>query len=659
MRTHPAHPSSSPFRALFPHFCRAAALGLSVAAFAAETEEKPVTLPDFDAVATPLAALPASDRYAGAVTTIGEQQLRDLAPLDFASALRRSPGVTITRYNQVGAFGGSEGGAVYLRGLGASRPGGEIKTTFDGVPKLNGIFNHPLLDLLSLDAAAAIHVHHRATPLEFGNAFGVVNIETPRVATEGSRARASVAGGSFGTFTESVAYGAKRGGTDYYFAQGYRRSDGARPDSDGELSNWFFRIGQELNEHWALSYRVNHGDNLTTDPGVDYPLSGVASTKGETYETKDWLHLAVLEWNYERVSGSIRAYLNEGEGNWTRRQFSRNSDSLNDWRLHGVRWRETLRLWEGGELLAGADFDVERGTSRSVPVTGATTQFGPDTTRLFSPYAGVSHGFRFGEVSVTPSAGVRYYDHDELGTQWSPQAGLVVAAGHTEVRAGFSRAVNFPGLEVRAISAFSPALGSTWRSLDPEEAEQWEVAVRHAFGGGAAASVTLFRNDVSNRYVIVAPPPPPPRYANVGAYRTEGVEVAGEYAPRATLKFFAGATLLRANRDDVPYVPETTLNGGVNWSPGNGWQVSVDAAYVSGMHIASLGRSTTAANPRTVGAQFALNARVARRFALGADGRTRLEVFVAGENLTDRDFAYTPGYPIPGINGIFGVRFER
>jgi len=625
---------------------------------AAQTPEPPVRLPDFDAVATPLAALPASDRYAGAVTTIGEQQLRDLAPLDFASALRRSPGVTITRYNQVGAFGGAEGGAVYLRGLGASRPGGEIKTTFDGVPKLNGVFNHPLLDLLSLDAAAAIHVHHRATPLEFGNTFGAVNIETPRIATEGSRARASVAGGSFGTFTESVAYGAKRGGTDYYFAQGFRRSDGARPDSDGELNNWFFRIGQDLNEHWALSYRVNRSDNLTTDPGLNWQLSGLASTKGETYESQDWLHLAVLEWAYKRASGSIRAYLNEGEGNWTRRQFSRNDDSLNDWRLHGVRWRETLRLWEGGELLAGADLDAERGTSRAVSFTGATTQFGPATTRLFSSYAGVSHEAVVGGVRVVPSAGVRYYDHDTLGAEWSPQAGVVATAGRTEVRAGFSRAVNFPGLEVRALSTFIPALGTSWQRLDAETAEQWELAVRHDFGG-AVASVTLFRNDVSARYVIAFPPPPPPRYTNLGATRTQGAEFSVEAPIGARAKVFAGATFLDADPGSTPYAPDQSYTAGANWTPAAGWQVSVDAAYVSRMHVASLGRSATAFNPLTVGAQFSLNARIARRFALGADGRTRLEVFVAGENLTDRDFAYTPGYPMPGINGTLGVRFER
>ena len=44
--------------------------------------------------------------------------------------------------------GGDEGGAVYVRGLGASRPGSEIKTYVDGIPFYMGVWNHALLDLL-------------------------------------------------------------------------------------------------------------------------------------------------------------------------------------------------------------------------------------------------------------------------------------------------------------------------------------------------------------------------------------------------------------------------------------------------------------------------------------------------------------------------------
>jgi iron complex outermembrane receptor protein len=69
-------------------------------------------------------------------------------------------------------------------------------------------------------------------------------------------------------------------------------------------------------------------------------------------------------------------------------------------------------------------------------------------------------------------------------------------------------------------------------------------------------------------------------------------------------------------------------------------------------------RFSSAANPYTVGAHFLLNARLARRFVWGSTGAHRAEAYLAGENLTDRRFAYQLGYPIPGINGMLGLRLE-
>jgi hypothetical protein len=77
------------------------------------------------------------------------------------------------------------------------------------------------------------------------------------------------------------------------------------------------------------------------------------------------------------------------------------------------------------------------------------------------------------------------------------------------------------------------------------------------------------------------------------------------------------------------------------------------------MHVSSVGRSVGAVNPVRVGPQFLLNARLARRFSWGAGDAQRGEIYLSGENLTDRAFAYTPGYPIPGINWMLGFRFER
>ena len=77
------------------------------------------------------------NRYGSQVTVVTEQQIKDLNAQDLTSALRRVPGVVISRHNPIGSFGGGEGGAVFIRGHGSSRPGAEIQPCSTGYPNLS------------------------------------------------------------------------------------------------------------------------------------------------------------------------------------------------------------------------------------------------------------------------------------------------------------------------------------------------------------------------------------------------------------------------------------------------------------------------------------------------------------------------------------------
>ena len=41
----------------------------------------------------------------------------NLNAADLGTALRRTPGVNISRYNPIGSFGGAEGGGIFIRGM--------------------------------------------------------------------------------------------------------------------------------------------------------------------------------------------------------------------------------------------------------------------------------------------------------------------------------------------------------------------------------------------------------------------------------------------------------------------------------------------------------------------------------------------------------------
>ena len=110
------------------------------------------------------------------------------------------PGLTISRYNPIGSYGGGDGGAVFVRGQGSGRPGAEIATSVDGIPKLVGVWTHPLLDLLSVDLVQQVDVYKGAQPVLLGNmAFASVDLVPRRRQAEGLGGRATLAYGSFDT----------------------------------------------------------------------------------------------------------------------------------------------------------------------------------------------------------------------------------------------------------------------------------------------------------------------------------------------------------------------------------------------------------------------------------------------------------------------------
>ena len=183
--------------------------------------------------ATPIIEGNERDRYGGEKTVVSEEQMEDLNAQDLTTALRRTPGVNISRYNMIGAFGGATGGGVFIRGMGASRPGAEIKTFIDGVPMFMSVWNHPLLDLMSIDSAESVEVYKSPQPYMFGNALAVVNIVPKVKTTEGFVTKFSFSGGAHETYVAKGEQGGKVGYFDYYVGGGYRTSDGHRENSDG------------------------------------------------------------------------------------------------------------------------------------------------------------------------------------------------------------------------------------------------------------------------------------------------------------------------------------------------------------------------------------------------------------------------------------------
>jgi len=276
---------------------------------AAADVDSVVSLPEIVVAGTPIIAGNSLTPLAGEVTSVTEGQIAELNAQDLQSALRETPGVVVTHYDPVGSFGGGEGGAVFIRGMGSSRPGAEIQLAIDGIANYNSLWTHPLLDMLSVDIAQRIDVYKGAQPVLYGNmAFAVVDLTTKRLATPGSATSLETAYGSFGTWVEVVEQGGKAGNLDYYLLQSFRSSDGDRPQSAGKLRNLVGRIGYALNPNWEAHVVFNRTDNWADDPGPSPGLvpGSQVFTNGR-FDDDDYLSVATLANNYDGAEGHMKA----------------------------------------------------------------------------------------------------------------------------------------------------------------------------------------------------------------------------------------------------------------------------------------------------------------------------------------------------------------
>ena len=78
-------------------------------------------------------------------------------------------------------------------------------------------------------------------------------------------------------------------------------------------------------------------------------------------------------------------------------------------------------------------------------------------------------------------------------------------------------------------------------------------------------------------------------------------------------------------------------------------QAYVDGQWIDSMYVLN---PRYASVQKSVDAYFLLNAR------LSYDITRHVEVFAVGENLTDADYEFRPGYPLPGISGTIGLEIK-
>jgi iron complex outermembrane receptor protein len=562
------------------------------------------------------------------------------------------PGVSISRYNMVGNYGGGDGGAVFVRGHGSGRPGGELSTMVDGIPRFNGFWTHPLMDLMSLDVADHIEVQKSPRPVTNGNmSFGAVNVLTRRMDQQGTVTRVNTSLGSHATVLGRLSHGGHQGRLDYLLVASHRQSDGHRTNADGETESLYAKVGYRIDEQWDLSVLANKTEGWAHDP---QPVGAPVKPVAERYETDNEFYLADLSYRGAAVEGRLKAYYEDGYADW--RQWDEEADppeqenGISDYANYGMRASVTLAAPGGAELLLGLDLDRYGGSFVSNHTSGPGEEIDEELTNV-APWAMVSRTFGR-NTRITPSAGLRLNRSSEFGTQLGIQAGAVAQWRHSTVHAAYARAFNLPGVYAAIFYGqyWSFAYeGDEWKDLDPEWVDHVEAGLSHPVTERLRLDLTWYRDEVTDALRIVPPPPPPPRIANIGEYTTQGLEASAQYSPATDLQLFAGGALTSTSPKDTPNAPDLSLSVGLGYTLARSWRLNLDAEYVGDQYV----QATRSAQPdaRVDGYSLA-NLRLGHLRAMGPGLG---ELYLAVENLLDEEYEHRVGYPMPGRTFAAGI----
>lgn len=606
-------------------------------------------LPPLEVVSSPIVEEIRLDNRANQVTIVTENQIDSMNALDLASALRRVPGITISRYNLVGSYGGAQGGAIFIRGMGSERPGAEIMTLIDGRPVFQGIFTHPLLDLLSVDIAERIEIYKNPQPVKFGNmSFGAVNIITKRKKEEGFETRLGFTYGEHNTLIGYAGHGGKVKDWDYYIIGSYKKSDGHRDDADGELKNYFLRISKQFNKMWDFTLTGLYSDNWADDPGPTN-LPKVPVTPRFTSRSKA-LDFTVSN-KFENLRGFIKFFIEDGDVRW--RQYDRAQrqvfNSNTDWKTYGVKIEENINPLK--ELTITVGFDYLRYGGKFQEIRPTTVRSLDDTFFYnIAPYFHVDYVFDFSGVKLIPSFGARYNISKDFDSEWGFEGGVVLRLDKTDLHFRYARGFNLPGVYVVYNYLKIWNQGDKWKDLKPEFMNSYEAGISHQFTDWLKGTFTAFWNYGKDRFVFVAPPP---RFENREKYRISGQEITFSLTPLENLEIFFGLAHLNPDKEDLPYTPELSITTGANLLLFKKLALNLDMEYVSSRYVSNPRFPSAVADK--VGSYFVINGKVDYKIT-EKNSPFESHLFLAVENLNDKKYEFLKNYPAPGRTFLGGIK---
>lgn len=570
------------------------------------------------------------------VTVIGRETLTEQhQPSVLPTVMQQVPGLFVTSRSMMG-YGVSTGaaGGINLRGI--TGGAGQLLVLIDGHPQYNGVYGHPISDSYQTLMADRVEVLRGPASVLYGsNAMGgVLNIVTRSIREDGVKSSVNLGAGSYGTVQAEASNQVRSGKFSSTVSAQYGRTDNHRPRMGFEQYGGYLKLGYDITEHWNA-----YADADITHFNSSYP----GAVSSPMYGADQWITRGVVsaavENHYNRTSGALSVYSNFGrhkiddgsaDPTTPTQRFFRSKDALT-----GISWYQSAQLFEGNRLTVGMDYQHIYGNAY---YTSKQTGEVLDTPNKQS---GKSHRNEIaGYVDfrqdlarwLTIDAGLRLDHHSVTGTEWIPQAGIVVRLIETgEIKAMASKGFRNPTM--REMYLYPPSN----EELEPERIWNYELSWRHSLGAfHYGANLYYIKGDNMIQTVNR-------KNVNTGEIENYGAELEAEYRIDSHWSVNTNHSLLHMEH---PVIAAPTYKGffGANYNCCR-WTVVAGLQYISGLY--------TAVGDQEQKEDFCLlNASVTYNVAKG------LSLWLRGENLLAQSYEINLGYPMPRATFMVGINWN-
>ena len=570
------------------------------------------------------------------VNVIGRDQLTEqYLPSVLPTLMQQVPGLMVTSRAMMG-YGVSNGAAGGINLRGVTGGAGQLLVLIDGHPQYQGIYGHPISDSYQTLMAERVEVLRGPASVLYGsNAMGgVLNIVTRQQHQDGIHTSVNLGAGSYGTIQSEASNQVRSGKFSSIVSAQYNRTDNHRPRMGFEQYGGYLKLGYDLSEQWNAYVDANLTRFNSSYPGAE---------NSPLYDADQWITRGVvsaaLENHYERTSGALSLYTNFGrhkiddgtaKPDQPTQRFFRSKDAL-----AGVSWYQSAQLFKGNRLTLGVDYQHIYGnayyTSKQTGEVLETPnkQSGKSYRNEIAGYV----DFRQDLFSwLTLDAGVRLDHHSVTGTEWVPQAGLVVRPLTTgEIKAMVGKGFRNPTM--REMYLYPPSN----EELEPERLWNYELSWRHRVGSFSYGA-NLFYIKGDNMIQTVNR-----KNVNTGEIENYGAEIEAGWRIDSHWTVNTNHSLLHMEN---PVIAAPTYKGflGAAWHDQR-WKVNAGLQYINGLY--------TAVGDNEQQEDFCLlNATVSYALTRG------LTLWARGENLLAQRYEINLGYPMPRATFMGGIHLN-